>query len=98
MHRQLHLGEPALQRPDFLHQSATLLVERANIVRHLFQLFYACLVVIAVDIDGLQHFVEMVDDRVQTSAKRPSARRAFTIFADGDYSIALVLELGVLLA
>ena len=91
LHCQLHFGQPPLQRADLLHGGAPLLVELAHVVRHLLQLLDTRLVVIPIDVDGLQHLVQMLDHGVQTSAQGARACRTFAAFAHSDHPVALLL-------
>ena len=97
LHRQLHLGEPSLQRADFVHQSATLLVQLVHIFGHLLELLDARLVVVAVDIHRFHQLVEVLHHRVQASAQRPAAGGALAVLAERHDAIPLLLELDVLL-
>ena len=69
-----------------------------NVLGHLLELLDARLVVVAVDVHRLDLLVEVLDHRVQAPAERTAARRALAVFAECDDAIALLLELGVLLA
>src|SRR6185312_1892731 len=98
LHRELHLHQPALERGDFLYERAAALIELLDIVRHLVELLHPPLEVIAIHANGLQLAVQQFEHGAQRTGERTCAGGTSAVLAGGGEPVALLLQLGELVA
>ncbi len=94
--RELHFGQPTLERADVLRHRAPTLVQYTHFGRHLLELFEPRLEILPIDEHGLGLLRQEFQDRAIMATEGACARRALTLLTGRDQSVALLLEIGVL--
>src|SRR5215204_4633967 len=92
----LHLRQPTLERAHFRRERAPRLVQLLHLVRHLLELIEARVVEFAVDGDGLELIVEVLEHSAIVLVERTRADRTRAFLAEIHDAVALQFELGVL--